>query len=104
MEMAPPPPGLPGSRPPSSEYATAIDLLGQVIALDAALIAAERSRCHQDPAVIAQLQADRAAAVRVAAELTSTDPQRLRETVDRYRRIRETRLRRARHVTTRATT
>lgn len=101
--MAPPPPGLPGSRPPSSEYVSAIDLLGQVIALHAALIAAERSRCRQDPAAIAELQADRAAAVRAAAELNSSDPQRLHETVDRYRRIRETRLCRARHLASTAT-
>jgi hypothetical protein len=89
MEIAPTPPGLPGSRPPSSEYLTAIDLLGQVIALQAARIAAARSRCHQDPAAIARLQADRAAAVRAIAELTSTDRQRLRETLDRYRWVRE---------------
>ncbi|HEX3828429.1 MAG TPA: hypothetical protein VHV82_14280 [Sporichthyaceae bacterium] len=87
METAPVSPGLPGSPPPSFEYATAIDLLGHVIALQGARIAAERSRCHHDPALIAALQAERAAAVRAAVDLTSSDPQRLRETVERYRRV-----------------
>jgi hypothetical protein len=89
MEMVPPPPGLPGSRSTSHDYVIAIDLLGQVIARHGARIATERSRCHQDQAAIAQLVADRAAAVRAAAELTSADPDRLHETLDRYRQTRD---------------
>jgi|GEM_PF-7118703 len=84
MQIAPQSPGLPGSFPASPEYAAAIDLLAQVIASRAALIAAERSSCRHDPRVIARLQAERAAAIRTAAELRSNNPQQLRETLDRY--------------------
>jgi hypothetical protein len=90
MDMEPPPPGLPGSRPPSRDYANAIDLLGQVIARQGALIAAERSRRRRDSAALVRLQADRAAAIRAALELSSSDPRGLREIVARYRRVRET--------------
>ena len=88
MDTVSAPPGLPGSPLPSPEYTAAVALLAQVIATHDALIARERSRCHHDPAVIAQWQAERAAAVRAVAELTSADPQRLRETVDHYRLLR----------------
>lgn len=69
---------------PTDDYVVAIDLIGRVIALQGAQIAAERARPRADLTKIAALQAARADAVQTARHLTSADPSGLRAAIAHY--------------------
>jgi hypothetical protein len=78
------------------DYARALTLLGQVIALQATAIARERSRARPDRELIARLEHRRREAAEVCRRLSSSDPAELSRVIREYRGVHDTLLTRTR--------
>jgi hypothetical protein len=72
------------------DYAQALTLLGQVIALYATAIARERSRSRPDHDFIARMERQRHEAVEVCRRLSSADPEFLLRAVREYTTVHDT--------------
>ena len=72
------------------DYAQALTLLGQVIALHATAIARERSRPRPDRELIARMERHRNEAVELCPRLTSSKPEELTRVVRQYSSVYDT--------------
>jgi hypothetical protein len=72
------------------DYAQALTLVGQVIALHARAIAREQSRPWPDREFITRLERDRHEAVELCRRLSSSDPEQLSRVVREYSIVHQT--------------